>query len=495
MHFELEEAKEDVLKAALYLAEKIDSSDGYAEAIGKIVPLYLQKDEVDLAAELSDSVQDPFVRDYLLMLTAERCAAIDDDEYALQLSEAIDDEAIRIEALEKIALQKIEKSQFDKAFKIAEMIDTPEKIYGEIALKYAEKGDIEKSKKLIEQILLPSEKVLALQGLSEILLKQGKREESINFLIQACDFIEEIDYEIDAINALQETAEIFIRLGRKDRAIEILEKARQRAERLEETARENLLSHIALGFLHAGSLEIADRTLDLVSDKAKISSTLIGFADHFFANGDLNEALETLEEAYQILKSQSQSEIRSSKERFGLFRLIAIEFAKLGKGERAIEIAQEIEDESEQVTALSQIAQIFALQNKDDMVEQSIIAINQEDGRMFALIAVSDAKASLGLKNEALKFVNRAYELVETVPQLSSRSNAYNEIAERFLQHGEVEKARNAMFENLQTIASIRDEALRATALASCYNVYEKAGFELNESEKHALYQMLSRLR
>ncbi|MFN3330833.1 MAG: tetratricopeptide repeat protein, partial [Pyrinomonadaceae bacterium] len=278
-------------------------------------------------------------------------------------------------------------------------------------------------------------------------------------------------------------------------AIEILEKARQRAERLEETARENLLSHIALGFLHAGSLEIADRTLDLVSDKAKISSTLIGFADHFFANGDLNEALETLEEAYQILKSQSQSEIRSSKERFGLFRLIAIEFAKLGKGERAIEIAQEIEDESEQVTALSQIAQIFALQNKDDMVEQSIIAINQEDGRMFALIAVSDAKASLGLKNEALKFVNRAYELVETVPQLSSRSNAYNEIAERFLQHGEVEKARNAMFENLQTIASIRDEALRATALASCYNVYEKAGFELNESEKHALYQMLSRLR
>jgi tetratricopeptide (TPR) repeat protein len=493
--FSLEEAKNNLLKAATYLAEKVSGSDGHAEAMKTIVPLYLEKNEVDLAAELSDNVQDPFVRDYLLMLTAEKCAEIDDDDYAFQLCEAIDNETIRIEALEKIALQKIQKGEFNKAFQIAEMLDTAERIYGEAALKYAESGEIEKGQNLIEKIWLPSEKVLALQNLSEILLKQNETEEAVNILIQTCNFAEEIDYEIDAVKALQETAEIFIRIGRRDKAIETLEKARQKAEKLQGMDRENFLSLIALRFLHAGSLELADRTLDLVSDKAFISSALLGFANHFFENGDFNGALETLEEAYQILRSQHEKEIRSSKERFQLFRLIAIEFAKFGKFERAIEIAQEIADETEQTTALSQIAQILALQNENEKAQQSIRAISQEDGKMFALIAVSDAKASLNLEDEALHFLNLAYELIEAVPQVSSRAIAYNELAERFLKHGKLEKAREILFENLQTIVSIRDESLGAIALALCSKIYEKAGFSLSESEKTVISRLLLRSR
>ena len=83
------EAEENLLSCAAFLAEGIKSSDGHSEALRTILPFYLEKDEVDLAAEFANSIDDPFMRDKLLTLVAEKCAAIDDDEYAFQLVEAI----------------------------------------------------------------------------------------------------------------------------------------------------------------------------------------------------------------------------------------------------------------------------------------------------------------------------------------------------------------------------------------------------------------------
>ena len=106
----IEEAQEDLLSCAAYLAEGIKSADGHSEAMRAILPYYLAKDNVDLAAEFANSIDDPFMRDRLLTLVAEKCAAIDDDEYAFQLAEAIEDNGAQAQALERIALQKSAKS-------------------------------------------------------------------------------------------------------------------------------------------------------------------------------------------------------------------------------------------------------------------------------------------------------------------------------------------------------------------------------------------------
>src|SRR4051812_6298107 len=87
----LQAAESNLLLAATYLAENIGSSDGHAEAMKEIVAWHLAKDEVDLAAQLTDSIEDTFARDRLLSTVAEKCVALDDDEYALQLADAIED--------------------------------------------------------------------------------------------------------------------------------------------------------------------------------------------------------------------------------------------------------------------------------------------------------------------------------------------------------------------------------------------------------------------
>src|SRR4051794_12351991 len=107
-------AENDLLACAAYLAQNIGNSDGHAEAIKEIVPYYLEKGEVDLAAQLADSVEDTFVRDKLLTAVAEKCAEIDDDEYALQLADAIEDVGLRAIAFERVAIQKAVKKEFGK---------------------------------------------------------------------------------------------------------------------------------------------------------------------------------------------------------------------------------------------------------------------------------------------------------------------------------------------------------------------------------------------
>src|SRR5690606_38748980 len=102
------------------------------------------------------------------------------------------------------------------------------------------------------------------------------------------------------------------------------------------------------------------------------------------------DALESLEEAQAILKSQKDTETRNSKERYKLFGTIAAQFAHFDKGERAIEIAESIEDDTVAMTSLSQIAVIFASRGEDEFVRQAINAFPEEAQQAFALIGVAD---------------------------------------------------------------------------------------------------------
>ena len=111
-HFiSIDEAEKDLLAAAAYVAERVGGSDDRADAVAVVVQRYLVRGEVDLAAELANSLDDPFMRDRLLIAVAAKCADLDDDEYALQLADAIEEQGLQSQAREMIALQKARKGE------------------------------------------------------------------------------------------------------------------------------------------------------------------------------------------------------------------------------------------------------------------------------------------------------------------------------------------------------------------------------------------------
>jgi tetratricopeptide (TPR) repeat protein len=343
----------------------------------------------------------------------------------------------------------------------------------------------------LNRIDFPLSKVTALQNIAHHHLKNGNSAKAAEFLELSVEAAKEIEYQEEKIRAYLDISDHFVAADLKQRAIETIEEARVLTERIDGFHRDGFFARIALGFLRAGSVELADRTLDLVADKTQMASCMVGFTDAFWANNEKEEAVETLEEAYAILKSQRDSEIRDSRARLRLLGTVAVQFSKLEKPERAIEIAQENIDEMEQFSALSQIAQVCTLDGKDEIARQALNAINEDSTRMFALIGMSDAKNQIDKKEEAVEVLNEAAALCETVPQLASRSEAYNEFASRFRAYGDTQKARNFLDENLKNIAEIRDETTRSVMLAELSDLYNKFELDLTDVEKEILKNMV----
>ncbi len=489
-----EQAENDVLACAVFLAENIKSGDGRAEAMTAIVPLYLAVDNVDLAAELANTVDDPFSRDRLLIAVAERSAEIDDVDYALQLADAIEDDGLCAQASERIALKVIVNGDIEKAREIAGDIMHPDFVYAGIAVKQAEMGDETAAFATIADIDFPSARVLALQNIASANIESGDLDKAVVSLGMAVESASEIEHDEEKIRSLCDIGNLYVESGRNDLAVATYDAARTQAELLDNTHRDFFLGSCALGFIHSNSAELAESTLDLVSDKTQMASALLGFARQYWKKEEKVEAVEALEEAYAILKSQREKETRDSRARNVLMGSIATQFAGFGKTERSIEIAQENQDIDETMSALSQIAQILTVQHEDELAREAIKAIPEDSNRLLALLSISDTKNRQGEIEDSIKVLDEASELAETVPQPAARSSVLNEIAVRYADYDLPEKARRVSLENLQILSAIRDESSLASALAAASKIYLKPGIEVSDDEKTILKNLTAKI-
>ncbi|HEY2866346.1 MAG TPA: hypothetical protein VGJ02_04585 [Pyrinomonadaceae bacterium] len=491
-HFiSIEDARHDLLTAAAYVAERIRSGDGHAQAMSAIVPRYLATGNVDLAAEFANTVDDPFTRDKLLTAVAEKCAELDDDEYAIQLAEAIEEFGLRSEAFERIALQKVHKGEIEKAIGIAETMMHPDLVFASAAARVASDGDEQAAAEMLERVEFPSAKVSALQAMATEALKTGEKEKTASLLEQARDAAADIDQNEERIRTICEIGNHFVDAGRNDLAIATYDLAKEEAVKLNNIHRDTFVAATVMGFLHAGSVDTADRTLDLVTDKTQMANCLLAFARHYSARGETDEALEALDEAYQILRSQKDSETRDSRSRYALFGSIAAQFAGFNKPERAVDIAQSIEDPPHRTAASSQVASVLTLQRNDTEARFALNAIEDDADRAFALIEMSDAKERIGEHNDAIALLDEATHLIEEVPQLTARSSAYNQIAFRYGQYRELVKAAAVCDVNLATIAEIRDEASKAGVLAGIADIGAQFELDLPETSEQSLEKIL----
>ena len=488
-----QDAGSDLLAAAAYLAERITSIDGHAEAMLAIVPLYLQKGNVDLAAELSNTVDDPFTRDRLLTQVAEKCAEAADDDYAMQLAEAVEDHGLRSQARERVALRQAVRGEFDRAHAIAVGMDHPDGVLAGIAVNQAAKGLATAANETIGEIGFPGSAVSAFHDIAVQHLGLGDADQAVQYLERSVEKTQDIEQLEEQARAYCDIGNAFIEAGRNDKAIETFDKAKSTAETIDNMHRDALLSLAAQGFLHAGSIDLADRALDLIADKTHIAATLLGYSREFWRKDERDEAIESLEEGYAILESQHERETRDSRSRFRLFNSIAAQFAGFEKGERAIEIAEKIRDEGERTSALTQIAAILTIRKEDEEARHAFRAIKDDGDRAFALIGMSDAKEKNGERDAATEMLNEAVEIAEAVPQLTFRASAYNEIGRRLMSYGETVQAGAAFLNSLNAIAQVRDSSTQAIAMASLAQIAQENEFAMAESLNPVLQTLTAR--
>ena len=489
-----EDAEHDLLAAAAYLAENIRSADGRAEALKVVIPIYLSEGNVDLAAELANEIDEPFSRDKMLLLVAEKCADKDDDEYALQLSDAIEDDGLRAQSIERIALAKVAKGQLEKAAEYAADMAHPDVVLGAIAVRQAEAGDDDAAEAALATIDFPAAEVTALLQTAHLRIQKGEFERAAASIEQAIGAAEDIEHAEERIRSICDAGNLFIEAKRSDLAVKTFDEARAMAEQLDNAHRNAFLVSCALGFKMAGSDDLAEQTLDLVTDKTEMASALLSCAREDWRGGKKDDAVDGLDEAFEILRSQREIETRDSRSRNALLTNIAVQLAAFGKTEPAIEAAQFNPDPEEEMSALMQIAQVHALQGDDAKVRETLEMIGDDAQRLFALISVSDSYERSGKRETAVAMLNEAVTFSDGVGQHASRSSALNELAQRFAAYEMPDRAREISLENLDVIAEIKDESSQAAALAGLAGVYRDADLVPGEAELAQVGKMLYRV-
>ncbi|QYO67599.1 hypothetical protein [Leptolyngbya sp. 7M] len=304
--------------------------------------------------------------------------------------------------------------------------------------------------------------------------------------------IEYLEHDEEQIRSYIEIGNLYLRAERKDRAIETFSKAQDLTEVLDNVHRDAFFGGISVGFLIAGSQDLSDRALDLVADKTQIANALFGHARHFWQSEQKEDAFEALDEAYDVLRSQKDTETRNSRERYALFGSIAAQFAGFGKGERGIEIAERIEDDEYSMTALTQVAQVLMQQDSQELARQALSAIADEGQRVFALIEMSDAAKREGRTEQAVELLNEAAAHTEDIPQLSLRANALNGIADRAASTEQDDLLESSVEQLFKTISQMKGRLLQSKALVLMAALVKKHELELSESEFERLRGIIS---
>ncbi len=481
-----EEARGDLTYCAAFIAETL-SGDHHAAAMSAVLPNFLAKDNVDLAAELANTVDDPYTRDRLLQLVAERCAEIGDDEYAVQLADAVEEFGLRSQTFEKIAVKKIAAGDVDKGIEIAETLSHPDSVYAAAAMKHAADGSSASAKEMLAKIEYAPEKIYAVIGIASAAFDAGKPDEAAKVLDDAAAAVEAVDHDEEKLRVLRDIGNLYAEVGRKDEAAATFEKMAEFALKLDNVNRDGFLGSAAIGLLRSEKPTFAAETLNAVADKTQRSTALLGFSKEHWRADRKDEAFDALEESLSVLRSQRDTETRDTPAKNALLSSIAIQFAGYGKDERAAEIAEENDDDMQVLSSLSQIAQIAAAQGDLESAKHTLNSIEDDSYKVFALIGVADAVRKNGDDAAAAAMLDEAVSVAETIPQLSSKASAYVELSNRFLAAGRNEESRTNATRALLTVCEIRGEATLCAKLAELANVYERSGFELNDEELERL--------
>jgi hypothetical protein len=251
---------------------------------------------------------------------------------------------------------------------------------------------------------------------------------------------------------------------------------------LDNAHRDPLLAHIAIGFLNAGTVDLADRALDAVTDKTQIATVVLAFARDHWRKEEKDEAVEALEEALAILRSQHENETRDSRSKFILMGTIAAQFAGFGRRERAIEAADSIPDARQRMNALTQICAICIQQGDEPLARETLEILGDRSDRTAALVHMSEAAAELDPElSETL--LRDAETSAEDVELLGPKAEAVLAIAERHLKAGRTANARSAVFRIFSIVGEMRDDAARVGVLARAAEIIELGEIELSEDD------------
>lgn len=483
---EKDDAAADILACAAYLAEHQTRRGEQAECLMKIARIYAQRDDVDTAALLADVIADPHSRDLMLTEITAQCALIGDDEYAWQLVEAIESKDFQNEARQRIAVAQAARGDFNAADETSRKVDDSSALFADITIRLA-KSNAEDAENRLSQIALPIFRAQVLYEIAAAEMRRGDKERAESLLERAAEETRGAQYVEDVVQMLLNIAHLAEQLGAENLSKNCLKQTRAKAADLDPNFREQFLTQIAVGFATVGDFITAENIVHSIGDlhQKSVAAGLIAVEQKTF--GKDAEAIEWLEESFQILQSQKPHQIRSTPARTAWHVDLAKNFARCGAFERAFEITALIADIGARDSACREIAVEAVRYGREELAQQAIDAITSAETKLLALVGKAFAENDINEKDKSLNTLHEAEILIDEVKTLGGRLSVLSALTEAFLRFQKPKIAEELWRESLHLLESVNDTRIKSQTLAELAQTQTAAGIALNDEDRTLL--------
>src|SRR5438034_204097 len=128
------------LDCAVEIAQAIDNLEGRAEVISLIAIKYAEAGQLNVAADLAETINDSYQRDQAHAALAAKCVEIRAPDYAEKLCDLIEDDTAYALATEGMAVAYAESGIFEESSALAHRLTDSAPTLSRIALAFVARG-------------------------------------------------------------------------------------------------------------------------------------------------------------------------------------------------------------------------------------------------------------------------------------------------------------------------------------------------------------------
>jgi len=486
----------DYLTCALRLAESLHG-DAHLEITEAIALYYVDAGQLDRGVELAEQVPDAYARDSLLAVITAKAVASEDEDYATELLETIEDPILHNSAIEKMAIEFARRGEFDAALGLTDQLEDNASALGAIAALYWQSGQKDEALELARSIEFAQESAIALVQLARL---SDDNDESLNLLVEARSVAEEIDSAELKVFALIAIAAGYEERAEREQSLETLNRAFEVCEDFEsgnlvglsaDFARDEALMEIVQGLLRLQDLSKATDVAEAIDDRFLFARANLGLAVARGKDSQPSEAAGYLDEAKSVIVELQPYGAQEAEVLDALIIDLAMSYANYKDYDEARRIIRSLTSEEKQRLVLNELGKLCGNAGDDRVVSEIAEHLGSPYDKARYWLGIYDSANQPELSESAMA---KALAKAEGIEQPVEKAEVFTGIALRFAKSERNPQAENYFLAATNAATLIEGSFLKARAFLRLAKASQDAGRNPNQNEQRLLEQMMARL-
>ena len=492
----LNEDHEDLVAAALAVSMTVVGEER-SELIEAVAIEYAQRNELEKAVQVMESIQDPYLRDKGIGSIAVMAVDAGEVQFADQILNSIEDPSLLTVALEEMAVHHARRGNFETALELSDELEDSAQVCGGIAVAYANHGFPDQAIELARSIELALPRSLTLVQLALDQVARNDLDSAQELLAEAAEMAGEIEFPEDQVEAVVTIARAYATLGKNELAYDQLLEAIRLCDEIESTSgvitatsvRDHELAVIVSALANLKFFEKAEEVLETVEDPFKFALGSRELALAYHREQKEAEANELLEQAVEVTEDADVVYEQAVAMQQEVFSNVAHAYAVNGQIGKALEVVELVHLVGLKNHWLEEIGKVAVQLGTDPSVISESLSDAASKSSFWVVIGDTYGESNRQEEgDEALKLATKFADEGSDRPY--EQVLAFNEIATRLLANRS-EQASQLFQRTLRTIPGVASSTRRALILLDMARKYRISNKELNEQESELLREIM----